>query len=142
MKQSALKIGILAVSVLALSACADSSKPRENDRAQSPSITITESDYQPDSPTLNQELIIRGDSLGTVLLGGSGSCPPVIKEATFENEALRVVLDSEAYKNKMCTMDFTLHAYDLELSGSRFTSSTKAYLISENMETELDVTTE
>lgn len=139
MKQPLLKLGILAVSALALSACADSSDPRDNDSTQSPSITISESDYQPDSPTLNQEFIIRGDTLGTVLLGGSGTCPPVIKEATFKDETLRVVLDSQAYKGKMCTMDYTLHAYDLEMSGSKFAPSTKAYLVSEDTETELNV---
>lgn len=142
MKQPLLKLGILAVSVIALSACADSSKPRENEPAQTPSITITESDYQPDTPTLDQAVVIRGDNLGTALLGGSGTCPPVIKEATFENEALRLVLDSEAYKNKMCTMDYTLHAYDLEMSGAKFTPSIKAYLVSEGTETELNVISE
>lgn len=141
-KQPLLKVGILAVSVLALSACADSSKPRNDDSNQSPSITITKSDYQPDTPTLNQGFVIRGDNFGTALLGGSGTCPPVIKDATFENETLRLILDSEAYKNKMCTMDYTLHAYDLELSESKLTTSTKAYLVSEGTETELNVTSE
>ena len=143
MKQYSLKFGLLALSALLLSSCVpDSSGLGKPAPAPSKSIIITESDYKPDSLTFNQELVIRSDNLGTVLLGGSGTCPPVIKEATFENETLRLILDSEAYKNKMCTMDYTLHAYDLELSGSKFTPSIKAYLVSENTETELKVISE
>lgn len=124
-----VKLAMLTLSVALLSGCvADTDGGRESSSTPVQSVTVTESDQKVDLKD-DQKLIIRSENSASLSLGGSGTCPPVIESATYKDNTLKIVLDSNIYDGQMCTMDYKIKTFDFTLTGDRFSDDTTGQLI-------------
>lgn len=148
MKRNAFKFGAVAFVALALAGCSsaspNTSEPRPNNPATPAAVTVTvgEAGEAGDvSMDDGSTLFLTDDTTANLVLGGSGSCPPVIESATFEKELLTINMDEHAYDDMACTMDFRLYSFEITLEGGdeQFSATTQATLVTGEDESQLKV---
>jgi hypothetical protein len=149
MKLKILAVGVAAVAIIALSSCssptASAPEPRPNNAATPsgvPSVEVTSSKRAIDMEA-DRTFFVEDATSGYLVIGGSGSCAPEVKEASFEDSVFTVKLDPEAYADKMCTFDYKLYSFDVKLdSGDLTAAPITARVIDGENETELSVNVE
>lgn len=142
MKLRILKFGILSLAVLTLSSCtignsSNEVSPTPEPQFEKTNVTIVESD-RPFDFSDNGKFILENATHGFVVLGGSGSCPPIIKNAEYKANTLTVNIDKDAYpEDQVCTTDFRLYVFDATLTTGEFLVTMNAVVVNGENKSEL-----
>jgi len=113
------------VTTLALSACSTGSQMPSPEPAETSPVTnateftVTEATDSITIPNDFSNSIIYVDSHTVILVvGGSGSCPPVPEN--IKGTSKSVTINTKSYDGMACTMDYRTYAYKIENAGYDF----------------------
>lgn len=154
MKKIAFSALVFIVGSLALAGCSvgGSHTPDDNNdhsvtRSPDPTHNLEHNSAIVTTSDRNSQLedastvFIMNDTEAYVALGGSGSCPPIIDKAIYQDELLTITLDGDFYEDRACTADYRIYTFDLELKTNEFSEDTSAKLVKGDFAEELKVVT-
>lgn len=108
---------VAVIASLILAGCSSSTPETSNGNVEGNIVLSVETvDYATDLSNGDHVVKVDGNVV-TVMLGGSGSCPPSIETATFDESSNTVSLNMFEYpEDTMCTMDYRQYFYDITVT--------------------------